>query len=34
MSFLSPVVVLILWVKPIARDFLAKAPLGKTSITL
>uniref|UniRef100_A0A3Q3D2F5 Transmembrane protein 161A n=1 Tax=Hippocampus comes TaxID=109280 RepID=A0A3Q3D2F5_HIPCM len=34
MSFLSPVVVLILWVKPIARDFLAKAPLGKTSITV
>ncbi|XP_054645773.1 transmembrane protein 161A [Dunckerocampus dactyliophorus] len=34
MSFLSPVVVLILWVKPIARDFLANAPLGKTSITL
>ncbi|XP_061833811.1 transmembrane protein 161A isoform X1 [Nerophis lumbriciformis] len=34
MSFLSPVVVVILWIKPIARDFLANAPLGKTSITL
>ncbi|XP_076009525.1 transmembrane protein 161A [Genypterus blacodes] len=34
MSFLSPVIVLILWVKPIARDFLANAPLGKTSVTL
>ncbi|XP_068558549.1 transmembrane protein 161A [Cebidichthys violaceus] len=34
MSFLSPVVVLILWVKPIARDFLANAPMGKTSITI
>uniref|UniRef100_A0A672YY29 Transmembrane protein 161A n=1 Tax=Sphaeramia orbicularis TaxID=375764 RepID=A0A672YY29_9TELE len=33
MSFLSPIVVLILWVKPIARDFLANAPLGKTSVT-
>ncbi|XP_053739239.1 transmembrane protein 161A [Synchiropus splendidus] len=34
LSFLSPVLVLVLWVKPIARDFLAKAPLGKTSVTL
>ncbi|XP_013872221.1 transmembrane protein 161A [Austrofundulus limnaeus] len=34
MSFLSPVVVLVLWVKPIARDFLDKAPMGKTSVTL
>ncbi|XP_061681796.1 transmembrane protein 161A [Syngnathoides biaculeatus] len=34
MSFLSPVVVLILWVKPMARDFLANAPLGKSSIML
>lgn len=33
-SFLSPVIVLVLWVKPIARDFLANAPMGKTSITL
>ncbi|XP_056271264.1 transmembrane protein 161A [Pseudoliparis swirei] len=33
-SFLSPVVVVILWVKPIARDFLANAPMGKTSITI
>lgn len=33
-SFLSPVLVLVLWVKPIARDFLAKAPMGKTSVTL
>ncbi|XP_029286318.1 LOW QUALITY PROTEIN: transmembrane protein 161A [Cottoperca gobio] len=33
-SFLSPVIVLILWVKPIARDFLANAPLGKTTVTL
>uniref|UniRef100_A0A3Q2R0T3 Transmembrane protein 161A n=1 Tax=Fundulus heteroclitus TaxID=8078 RepID=A0A3Q2R0T3_FUNHE len=34
MSFLSPVIVLVLWVKPIARDFLANAPMGKTSVTL
>ncbi|KAJ0065683.1 hypothetical protein NL108_016221, partial [Boleophthalmus pectinirostris] len=34
MSFMSPVIVLILWVKPIARDFLANAPMGKTSITI
>ncbi|XP_010775437.1 transmembrane protein 161A [Notothenia coriiceps] len=34
MSFLSPVIVMILWVKPIARDFLANAPLGKTTITI
>ncbi|KAK9519157.1 hypothetical protein VZT92_021902 [Zoarces viviparus] len=34
LSFLSPVIVLILWVKPIARDFLANAPMGKTSVTL
>ncbi|XP_068615455.1 transmembrane protein 161A-like [Brachionichthys hirsutus] len=34
MSFLSPVVILVLWVKPMARDFLASAPLGKTSVTL
>lgn len=33
-GFLSPVIVLVLWVKPIARDFLANAPMGKTSITL
>ncbi|XP_035276699.1 transmembrane protein 161A-like isoform X1 [Anguilla anguilla] len=33
-SFLSPVLVLMLWVKPIARDFLANAPMGKTTVTL
>ncbi|XP_066551852.1 transmembrane protein 161A [Amia ocellicauda] len=33
-SFLSPVVVLLMWVKPIARDFLENAPMGKTSVTL
>uniref|UniRef100_G3PI84 Transmembrane protein 161A n=1 Tax=Gasterosteus aculeatus aculeatus TaxID=481459 RepID=G3PI84_GASAC len=34
LSFLSPVIVLVLWVKPLARDFLANAPMGKTSITI
>ncbi|KAM3875640.1 transmembrane protein 161A [Diretmus argenteus] len=34
MSFLSPVIVVVLWIKPIARDFLANAPMGKTSVTL
>lgn len=33
-SFLSPVLVIVLWVKPIARDFLANAPMGKTTVTL
>ncbi|KAL4608053.1 transmembrane protein 161A isoform X1 [Arapaima gigas] len=33
-SFLSPVLILMLWVKPIARDFLGKAPMGKTTVTL
>lgn len=33
-SFLSPLLVLVLWVKPIARDFLANAPMGKTTVTL
>ncbi|XP_074491737.1 transmembrane protein 161A [Sebastes fasciatus] len=34
LSFLSPVIVLVLWIKPIARDFLANAPMGKTSVTI
>lgn len=33
-SFLSPLVVIVLWIKPIARDFLGNAPMGKTSVTL
>ncbi|CAL8348941.1 unnamed protein product [Gadus morhua 'NCC'] len=33
-GFLSPVIIVLLWIKPIARDFLANAPMGKTSITL
>ncbi|KAG7256235.1 hypothetical protein CRUP_035310, partial [Coryphaenoides rupestris] len=33
-SFLSPVIIVLLWIKPIARDFLANAPMGKTSVTL
>ncbi|XP_053491385.1 transmembrane protein 161A [Ictalurus furcatus] len=33
-SFLSPLVILVLWIKPLARDFLGKAPMGKASVTL
>ncbi|XP_067086198.1 transmembrane protein 161A [Osmerus mordax] len=33
-GFLAPVVVVVLWIKPICRDFLANAPMGKTSVTL
>ncbi|XP_064336124.1 transmembrane protein 161A isoform X2 [Camelus dromedarius] len=33
-SFLSPLFVLWLWTKPIARDFLHQAPLGSTSFCL
>ncbi|XP_015462192.2 transmembrane protein 161A [Astyanax mexicanus] len=33
-SFLSPLVILVMWVKPLARDFLGNAPMGKTSVTL
>ncbi|KAK0156104.1 Transmembrane protein 161A [Merluccius polli] len=33
-GFLSPVIIILLWIKPIARDFLANAPMGKTSVTL
>ncbi|XP_006004005.1 transmembrane protein 161A [Latimeria chalumnae] len=34
LSFLSPVMVVLMWVKPVARDFLMKAPLGKESVQL
>lgn len=34
MGFLAPVIVVVLWIKPIARDFLANAPMGKTTITI
>ncbi|XP_062868880.1 transmembrane protein 161A [Trichomycterus rosablanca] len=34
MSFLSPLVILVMWIKPIARDFLGNTPMGKTSVTL
>ncbi|XP_026863942.2 transmembrane protein 161A isoform X1 [Electrophorus electricus] len=33
-SFLSPLVVVVLWVRPLARDFLGNAPMGKQSVTL
>ncbi|XP_069784676.1 transmembrane protein 161A isoform X2 [Narcine bancroftii] len=33
-SFLSPVVVLLLWVKPISRDFVINAPFGTEKVQL
>ncbi|XP_043834908.1 transmembrane protein 161A [Dromiciops gliroides] len=30
-SFLAPVLILCLWIKPIGRDFLLQAPVGKTA---
>ncbi|XP_062034695.1 transmembrane protein 161A isoform X2 [Lepus europaeus] len=33
-SFLSPVIILWLWTRPIARDFLQQAPLGGASVSL
>lgn len=33
-SFLSPLFVLWLWTKPMARDFLHQAPFGSTSFSL
>ncbi|OCT59196.1 hypothetical protein XELAEV_18001148mg [Xenopus laevis] len=34
MSFLPPVIVVVLWIRPITRDFLLIAPMGKDSIEL
>ncbi|XP_030076056.1 transmembrane protein 161A isoform X2 [Microcaecilia unicolor] len=33
-SFLPPVIVVLLWIKPITRDFMLQAPLGKESVQL
>ncbi|XP_029469707.1 transmembrane protein 161A isoform X2 [Rhinatrema bivittatum] len=33
-SFLPPVIVVLLWIKPISRDFMLQAPLGKQSVQL
>lgn len=33
-SFLPPIVVVVMWIKPITRDFLLHAPLGKESVEL
>lgn len=34
MSFLSPLIILGLWTKPIARDFLHQAPIGEMPSSL
>ncbi|XP_010015722.1 PREDICTED: transmembrane protein 161A, partial [Nestor notabilis] len=31
-SFLAPVLVVVMWVKPISRDFLLHAPMGKQTV--
>uniref|UniRef100_A0A8D0GUU6 Transmembrane protein 161A n=1 Tax=Sphenodon punctatus TaxID=8508 RepID=A0A8D0GUU6_SPHPU len=33
-SFLAPVIVVLMWIKPISRDFLLRAPLGKQSVQI
>ncbi|XP_068090294.1 transmembrane protein 161A [Hyperolius riggenbachi] len=33
-SFLPPVIVVVLWIRPITRDILLKAPMGKESVQL
>ncbi|KAM9329554.1 transmembrane protein 161A [Gastrophryne carolinensis] len=33
-SFLPPVIVVVLWIRPITRDFLLNAPMGKESVQL
>ncbi|KAM5191281.1 transmembrane protein 161A [Mantella aurantiaca] len=33
-SFLSPVIVVVLWIRPITRDLLLNAPMGKESVQL
>ncbi|PIO27178.1 hypothetical protein AB205_0191950 [Aquarana catesbeiana] len=33
-SFLPPVFVVVLWIRPITRDFLLNAPMGKESVQL
>ncbi|XP_071655755.1 transmembrane protein 161A isoform X2 [Patagioenas fasciata] len=34
LSFLAPVLVLVMWIKPISRDFLLHAPMGKQTVQL
>ncbi|KAM9516296.1 transmembrane protein 161A isoform 2-T2 [Guaruba guarouba] len=33
-SFLAPVLVLVMWIKPISRDFLLHAPMGKQTVQI
>ncbi|XP_035754074.1 transmembrane protein 161A [Egretta garzetta] len=33
-SFLAPVLVVVMWIKPIARDFLLHAPMGKQTVQI
>lgn len=33
-SFLAPVLVVVMWIKPISRDFLLHAPMGKQTVQM
>uniref|UniRef100_A0A8B9EPF7 Transmembrane protein 161A n=1 Tax=Anser cygnoides TaxID=8845 RepID=A0A8B9EPF7_ANSCY len=33
-SFLAPVIVVVMWIKPISRDFLLHAPMGKQTVQI
>ncbi|XP_059687960.1 transmembrane protein 161A [Gavia stellata] len=33
-SFLAPVLVVVMWIKPISRDFLLRAPMGKQTVQI
>uniref|UniRef100_A0A8D0EMB2 Transmembrane protein 161A n=1 Tax=Strix occidentalis caurina TaxID=311401 RepID=A0A8D0EMB2_STROC len=34
LSFLAPVLVVVMWIKPISRDFLLHAPMGKQTVQI
>ncbi|NXX43663.1 T161A protein, partial [Tricholaema leucomelas] len=34
LSFLAPVLVVVMWIKPISRDFLLQAPMGKQTVQI
>jgi len=33
-SFLAPVLMVVMWIKPISRDFLLHAPMGKQTVQM
>lgn len=34
MGFVAPVLVVVMWVRPLSRDFLLQAPLGKRTVQM